>query len=49
LQAQIYHHALTAGSSSYLVSAGILALIPIIALFVIRVSRAGLSSALGPA
>jgi predicted MFS family arabinose efflux permease len=49
LQAQIHHHALAAGfSRGYLVSAGILALIPVIALFVIRVSRADLSGA-GPA
>ena len=48
-KAQIYHHALAAGfSRGYLVSAGMLALIPIIALFMMRVSRAGLSGA-GPA
>ena len=49
LQAQIHHHALATGfSRGYLVSAGILALIPVIALFVMRVSRADLSGA-GPA
>jgi hypothetical protein len=49
LQAQIYHHALATGfSRGYLVSAGILALIPIIALFMMRISRADLSGA-GPA
>ena len=49
LQARIYHHALAAGfSRGHLVSAAILALIPIIALFVMRVSRADLSGA-GPA
>ena len=49
MQAQIYHHALAAGfSRGYLVSAAILALIPIIALFMMRVSRADLSGA-GPA
>ena len=49
LQAQIHHHALATGfSKGYLVSAGILALIPVIALFVMRVSRADLSGA-GPA
>jgi len=46
LQAQIYHHALAAGFfRGYLVSAGVLALIPIIALFMMRVSRADLSGA----
>ena len=46
LQTQIYHHALATGfSRGYLVSAGILALIPVIALFVMRVSRADLSGA----
>jgi EmrB/QacA subfamily drug resistance transporter len=49
LQAQIYHHALAAGfSRGYLVSAGVLALVLVIALFVMRVSRADLSGA-GPA
>jgi hypothetical protein len=49
LQARIYHHALAAGfSRGYLVSAAVLTLIPIIALFMMRVSRAGLSGA-GPA
>jgi len=44
LQAQIHYHALATGfSKGYLVSAGILALIPVIALFVMRVSRADLS------
>ena len=46
LQAQIHHHALATGfSRGYLVSAGILALIPVITLFVMRVSRADLSGA----
>jgi hypothetical protein len=46
LSAQIHHYALATGfSRGYLVSAGILALIPIIALFVMRVSRADLSGA----
>jgi len=46
LQAQIHHHALATGfSRGYLVSAGILALIPVIVLFVMRVSRADLSGA----
>ena len=46
LQAQIYHHALAAGfSRGYLVSAGVLALIVIIALFMMRVSRADLAGA----
>ena len=41
LQAQIYHHALAAGfSRGYLVSAGVLVLSLVIALFVMRVSRA---------
>ena len=49
LQAQIYHYALAAGSSrGDLVSAAILALILVIALFVMRVSRADLSGP-GPA
>ena len=48
MQAQIYHHALAAGfSRGYLVSAAILALIPIIALSVMWASRADLSGA-GP-
>ena len=46
LQAQIHHHALAAGfSRGYLVSAGVLALILIIALFMRRVSRQDLSGA----
>jgi len=46
LQAQIHHHALATGfSRGYLVSAGILALIPIIALLMMRVSRADLAGA----
>jgi len=46
LQARIYHHALAAGfSRGYLVSAGILMLALIIALFVMRVTRADLSGA----
>ena len=46
LQAQIYHHALAAGfSRGYLVSAGVLALAAIIALFMMRISRADLSGA----
>ena len=46
LQAQIYHHALAAGfSRGYLVSAGVLLLPAIIALFMMRVSRQDLSSA----
>ena len=46
LQARIYHYALAAGfSRGYLVSAAVLALIPVIALFVMRVSRADLSGA----
>jgi EmrB/QacA subfamily drug resistance transporter len=46
LQTQIYHHALAHGfSRGYLVSAGILALILVIAVFMMRVSRADLSGA----
>ena len=46
LQAQIRHHALAAGfSRGYLVSAGVLALILIIAVFMMRVTRADLSGA----
>ena len=46
LQTHIYHHALAAGfSRGYLVSAGMLALIIVIALLVMRVSRADLSGA----
>jgi hypothetical protein len=46
LQAQAYHHALAAGfSRGYLVSAGVLVLPLIIALFMMRVSRQDLSSA----
>jgi EmrB/QacA subfamily drug resistance transporter len=46
LQTRIYHHALATGfSRGYLVSAGILALILIIALFMMRVSRADLAGA----
>ena len=46
MQAQIYHHALAAGfSRGYLVSAGVLALILVIALFMMRVSRADLAGA----
>jgi len=49
VQAQAYHHALATGfSRGYLVSAGVLVLILIIALFMMRVSRADLSGA-GPA
>jgi len=49
LQAQIYHHALAAGSArGHLVSAGVLVLSLVIALFMMRVSRADLSGA-GPA
>jgi len=48
-QTQMYHHALATGfSRGYLVSAGVLALAAIIALFMIRVSRQDLSGA-GPA
>ena len=44
LQARIYHHALATGfSRGYLVSAGVLALIVIIALFMMRASRADLA------
>ena len=53
LQTQMYHHALAAGfSRGYLVSAGIMALILIIAVAVIRVTRqdmAGADPALAPA
>jgi predicted MFS family arabinose efflux permease len=46
LQTQIYHHALATGfSRGYLVSAGIMALIVIIALAVLRVRRQDLSGA----
>ena len=46
LQAQAYHHALATGfSRGYLVSAGVLLLPVIIALFMMRVSRQDLSSA----
>ena len=46
LQAQINQHALATGfSQGYLVSAGVLALIVIIALFMMRVSRADLAGA----
>ena len=46
LQAQLYHHALATGfSRGYLVSAGVLTLAAIIALFMMRVSRADLSGA----
>jgi hypothetical protein len=49
LQAEIYHHALATGfSRGYLVSAGVLVLPLVIALFVMRASRADLSGA-GPA
>jgi hypothetical protein len=49
LRTQIYHHALATGfSRGYLVSAGVLALALVIALFVMRVTRADLSGA-GPA
>jgi EmrB/QacA subfamily drug resistance transporter len=49
LQARIYHHALAAGfSQGYLVSAGVLALALVIALFVMQVTREDLSGA-GPA
>jgi EmrB/QacA subfamily drug resistance transporter len=48
-QTQIYHHALAVGfSRGFLVSAGVLALAAIIALFMMRVSRQDLSGA-GPA
>jgi len=46
LQAEIYHHALATGfSRGYLVSAGVLALAAIIALFMMRLSRQDLSGA----
>jgi predicted MFS family arabinose efflux permease len=46
LQAQIYHHALATGfSRGYLVSAGVLVLSLVIALFMMRVSRADLAGA----
>ena len=46
LRAQAYHHALAAGfSQGYLVSAGVLILPLVIALFMMRVSRQDLSSA----
>jgi hypothetical protein len=46
LQAQIYHHALAHGfSRGYLVSAGVLALILVITVFMMRVNRAELSGA----
>ena len=46
LRTQIYHHALATGfSHGYLVSAGVLALILIIAVFMMRVTRADLSGA----
>ena len=46
LQARMYHHALATGfSRGYLVSAGVLALILIIALFMMRVTRQDLSGA----
>jgi len=46
LQAQIYHHALATGfSRGYLVSAGVLALAAIIALFMMRIRRQDLSGA----
>jgi EmrB/QacA subfamily drug resistance transporter len=46
LQTQAYHHALATGfSRGYLVSAGILALILVIAVFMMRVGRADLSGA----
>ena len=45
LQTHIYHHALATGfSQGFLVSAGILALVLVIAAFVMRVSRADLSA-----
>ena len=48
LQAQVHHHALAPGfSRRYLLSARIRALLPVIALFMMRVSRADLSGA-GP-
>jgi len=49
VQTQMYQHALATGfARGYLVSAGVLALAAIIALFMMRVSRADLSGA-GPA
>ena len=46
LQARMYHHALATGfSRGYLVSAGVLALILIIALFMMRITRQDLSGA----
>ena len=46
LRTQAYHHALATGfSRGYLVSAGVLVLPVIIALFMMRVSRQDLSSA----
>jgi len=46
LQTRIYHHALATGfSRGYLVSAGVLAVIPVIAVFMMRVSRADLAGA----
>jgi hypothetical protein len=46
LQAHIYHHAVASGfSRGYLVSGGILTLILIIAVFMIRITRADLSGA----
>jgi hypothetical protein len=46
LQTRIYHHALATGfSRGYLISAGILALILVIALAVIRIRRQDLSGA----
>ena len=46
LQAHVYHHAVASGfSRGYLVSGGILTLILIIAVFMIRITRADLSGA----
>jgi EmrB/QacA subfamily drug resistance transporter len=46
LRTQIYHHALATGfSRGYLVSAGVLALVVIIALFMMRITREDLSGA----
>jgi hypothetical protein len=46
LQAQVYHHALATGfSRTFLVSAGILALIVVIALVMMRVSHTDLAGA----
>ena len=46
LQTRIYHHALATGfSRGYLVSAGVLAVILVIAVFMMRVSRADLAGA----